>query len=343
MRRWEILIGGLFCVILLVTGCGSSFDYTVINESAVSRDGQETTWDSLLNHGDVDDVINAELDYINGDKENPWLNGDMLRLVTEYDVIELLLKSENEDAISNIKGPYIRNVRDEDGLKDVHKYDLIDSYKDYDFYTYEEIEENILGLEEDIIKPLGFVHELSKVSTNKNMNIMLDDWDETKHYLLGIACGLKVRKEWNSSIQDNVQYGDIIVKTFSAEELAEFLPANIDFEEQARYVFNNVYFHSGIKVSCDLFRLYQYIYNACDFEFMYEIDKEEVVESNISEVSDIKEDLDEEVKKYEIVTDFSYWEENNYSFVINNIDKETRQVYIKFVKGTKIDDGRVEE
>lgn len=360
MKNRGMLVSAYLFLVFSLTGCmGGLNDYS----GMPVRDTTEATWDSILNQGDVSDVISAELEYINaqGEKENPWLNGDMLRLVTEYDILEWLEKTEEEgdktDKVVVEKEPgtlYYSNVSEavDEEVKD--EQGLMESYKDYDFYSYEGIQENLLGLEEDIIKPFGFVHDLSKNYANRNMNIMLDDWDETKHYLLGIACGLKVRKEWNSTLQDNVQYGDIIVRTFCAEELAEFLPANIGFEEQARFVFDNVYFHSGVKVSNDLFRLYQYIYNACDFEFIHEVEhkelseeSKEIVENRESKESGVSEDggdlAVDEVKGFEVVTDFSYWEENNYSFVINNIDKETRQVYIKFVRGTEINDGRIRE
>lgn len=289
----------LMCILSLtlsLSGCYSeqpnvNIDDTnpdaTIMESKESEVNKESNRFSFFSSKDLNSLVSVELNSID---KNPWLDSSVLSDVNCKNIRDLIDKNLDENEVQKFLSSELT---------------YIDSYNDYNFFTYEESGMNI----DDSLKyPFDFTFNLDTNYISNSPGVVLDRWDETKHYLFGVACGFKSYIYKTESMETDTLRGDVVVRCFNAEELAELLPCDLSLEEQAELIKNNVYFTSGVKVSNKYFRLYQYIYSECGYKFLN--NGKEINLNNL---------------------------ESNYAFVIKEINKNDRTVIIEFTGETLLD------
>lgn len=303
----------LICISLNLVACSSSEDLNV-SESNVDGSGtvventetQSKSKFSFFTSKDLDSLVSLELNNLD---INPWLEEKVILEVNCKNIEDLLEKYnekiESEDLENNEQFMLKLSEFSSNELA------YIENYKDYQFFTYESTE---MKLDDDLKQPFGFTYNLTLPYMNTNLGVVLDRWDESKHYLFGVACGFKSYKYVTETMESDLLKGDVIVRCFSAEELTELLPCDLSLEEQADLIKNNIYFTSGVKVSNKYFRLYQYIYGECNYKFIY----------NDKEIN---------LNNYE----------SNYALIIKSINREDRTVIIEFTGETLLDKDYVKE
>lgn len=293
VKRYGYLVILVLLCLCILTGC-EAYDYT---DTETASNG---SWMEMLHSNDIMELVSLEQSYLCGDAENPWLSGSVGSLFNNTGLTELLELYREE-----VVGSADENESNTHRVLTTEERKYIVSYINYDMFSYDKMFTETFS--DDVVKPFSFTHALNTSYVNKNIGLVLSEWDRNKHYLFGVACGFKSKCIWNQAVKSLIVVGDIIIKPFSAEEIADYMPVNMSFEEQSEFIRENLFFVSGVRVSNNLFKLYDYVYKSCDYTFVLEND----------EIVDLSDD-------------------NSYSFVIDNIDKDNREVLIHFVeKGTQ--------